>query len=58
MIISLVFSSERTARIKIGKLTGDWLESDFGTSAGMRLGPLLFIFTTFLNVSDPSMQMT
>ena len=37
------FLSGRTARIKIGDLIGDWLDSDFGTSAGTRLGPLLFI---------------
>jgi len=37
------FLSGRRARIKIGELIGDWLESEFGMSAGTRLGPLLFI---------------
>ena len=37
------FLSERTARIKIGDLIGDWLDSNFGTSVGTRLGPLLFV---------------
>jgi len=37
------FLSGTRARIKIGELTGDWLKSEFGTSARMRLGPLLFI---------------
>jgi len=41
MILS--FLSGRTARIKIGDLIGDWLDSELGTSAGTRLGPLLFI---------------
>ena len=39
----LSFRSGRTARIKIGDLIGDWLDSELGTSAGTCLGPLLFI---------------
>ena len=37
------FLSERKARLKIGDLIGNWLESEFGTSAGTHLGPMLFI---------------
>jgi len=33
----------RFARLKINGQFGDWIESCFGTSAGMILGPLLFI---------------
>jgi len=35
--------SDRCARLKIDMLFGDWIESNDGTSAGTRLGPLLFI---------------
>jgi len=37
------FLENRMARIKIDDKVGDWIESEFGTSAGTRLGPLLFI---------------
>jgi len=37
------FLSGRRARIKIGELIGDRLESELGTSAGTWLGSLLFI---------------
>jgi len=37
------FLSERCARLKIDKSFGDWFDSNEGTSAGTRLGPLLFI---------------
>ena len=37
------FLSGRRARIKIGELIGDQLESELGTSAGTWLGSLLFI---------------
>jgi len=37
------FLSDRVARLKLDDSMGDWIESIFGTSAGTRLGPLLFI---------------
>ena len=37
------FLNERSARIKINNLVGEWKESDVGTSAGTVLGALLFI---------------
>ena len=37
------FLNERSARIKINNLVGEWRESDVGTSAGTVLGALLFI---------------
>ena len=37
------FLKGRLARIKFADKVGDWLESNFGTSAGTSLGPLLFI---------------
>jgi len=37
------FLSDRCARLKIDKIFGDWIDSNDGTSAGTRLGPLLFI---------------
>ena len=37
------FLSDRFARIKANGLVGEWIESFHGTSAGTRLGPLLFI---------------
>jgi len=37
------FLSNRMARIKIQHDIGEWMESVIGTSAGTRLGPLLFI---------------
>jgi len=33
----------KNGTIKIGELIGDWLESEFGTSASTQLGTLLFI---------------
>ena len=41
--ISGSFLSDRFARIKANGLVGEWIESFHGTSAGTRLGPLLFI---------------
>ena len=41
------FLSERTARIKINSLTGEWKESELGTSAGTVLGAILFILHVF-----------
>jgi len=37
------FLTGRFARMKINGECEDWMESIFGTSAGTRLGPLLFI---------------
>jgi len=37
------FLNDRSARIKMCGITGDWIDSVFGTSAGTSLGPLLFI---------------
>jgi len=37
------FLSERCARLKINMIFGDWFDSNDGTSAGRKLGPLLFI---------------
>ena len=37
------FLRDRTARIKFEDRIGDWLDSLYGTSAGTRLGPMLFI---------------
>jgi len=37
------FLSDRFARIKANGVCGDWIESTMGTSAGTRMGPLLFI---------------
>jgi len=37
------FLRGRFARIKFADKIGDWLESNFGTSAVTSLGPLLFI---------------
>ena len=37
------FLSTRCARIKVNDLIGDWLESEWGTSAGTAIGPILFI---------------
>ena len=37
------FLSTRSARIKVNDLIGDWLESEWGTSAGTAIGPILFI---------------
>ena len=41
------FLSERTACIEINTLTGEWKESELGTSAGTVLGALLFILHVF-----------
>ena len=41
------FLSDRTARIKINDLTGEWKESNLGTSAGTVLGALLFILHVY-----------
>ena len=37
------FLDDRYARLKIDGIVGEWIESLVGTSAGTRLGPLLFI---------------
>jgi len=37
------FLQNRIARIKIDDTVGEWIQSEYGTSAGTRLGPLLFI---------------
>ena len=37
------FLNDRIARIKVSSITGDWIDSTIGTSAGTSLGPLLFI---------------
>jgi len=37
------FLRDRTVQLKIGNIVGDLSESEYGTSAGTRLGPLLFI---------------
>ena len=37
------FLSDRLARIRFGGENGSWIESEWGTSAGTKLGPLLFI---------------
>jgi len=37
------FLSSRFARIKVNDLIGDWIESEWGTSAGTVIGPILFI---------------
>ena len=34
---------DRLARIKMDVDVGDWLQSNYGTSAGTSLGPLLFV---------------
>jgi len=54
------FLSNRLARLKLDDNMGDWIESTFGTSAGTRLGPLLFIIHTMMHqgVLNLSMQMT
>ena len=37
------FLTDRTARIMFDDSVGQWLQSIFGTSAGTRLGPILFV---------------
>jgi len=37
------FLRDRTVQLKIDNIVGDLSESEYGTSAGTRLGPLLFI---------------
>lgn len=37
------FLSGRRARIAVNELVGEWIDSEFGTSAGTILGPLLFL---------------
>jgi len=37
------FLSNRSARIRFNGEQGSWIESEWGTSAGTKLGPLLFI---------------
>jgi len=40
------FLRNRLARIKMDDDVGDWLQSNYGTSAGTSLGPLLFVIHT------------
>ena len=40
------FLCNRKAQLKIGNLTGEWVGTDKGTSAGTILGPILFISYT------------
>ena len=40
------FLMDRKARLKIGKLVGEWNESNVGSSAGTVLGPVLFVTYT------------
>jgi len=40
-LVSLL--SSRKARVTVNTLIGDWIESEYGTSAGTILGALLFI---------------
>ena len=37
------FLENRKARIKVNNTSGDWLDSELGTSAGTIWGPLLFL---------------
>ena len=41
------FLNERTARLRVNDITGEWKDSDIGTSAGTVLGALLFIMQVF-----------
>ena len=43
------FLNERSARIKINSLIGEWKESNVGTSAGTVLGALLFILQVHMS---------